>query len=1474
MAIGRISGPLLKANLLRDGVDLAFETDLLYLDVTNGRIGIKNASPSYELDVTGTVQSTTLRTGQAIVDNVEIDGSSITTSVGDLNIDPATVTDRVNIGPATIPNIYGNVLVDGTLTATGDIIANGDIVLGNETTDSVSFVADVDSNIIPNIDDTYNLGSGAQRWLEGHFRDLFVDGVAINTPGGGTVPLLSDEVKKIYVHLGGSDTNGDGENTATAFRTIKHALGQAASGDAIVISPGEYEEEFPLTIPAGVSVNGAGIRATTIKPTLATRDLDAFYLNGETTVQNLSILDMLYNSGNDTGYAFQYAPGATVTRRSPYIKEVSVLNRGSVVTADDPFGFAQGDAGRGIKIDGALLAPGSLEAAMLFNAVTFIVPNSVGLELTNGARVEWLNSFVYFADIGIDAYEGTQGKFGAGKTYVELSGITGTIAAEDIGTFTSTDGSTVVTVTVESVAGDTIAIDGRIDDFEDFDLTPQSISFAPSGATASSIVRYDRKDFGAEMRSISSANVYGNRGVRATGADVRLRLSSHDFGYIGSGGDFSNNDNLVNTANQVIELDQGRVFYSATDQYGDYRIGDLFLVDQDTGAVTFTGGQFDVSSLTGITFTDGSNVTIVDPTKVETGNIRISGNTIESLSSNITISAFNNEVVVSSNQTVNGTLDVTGQSTLASVAVEDLTDNRIVIAGTNGEIEDDANFTFDGTTFNIGATGELTVDVATGNTQVKGTLDVDGQATLASANIEDLTTDRIVVVGTNGELEDDANFTWDGTTLAVTGDQTLSGTLDVDTSATIASLNVEDLTSGRVVLAGTDGEIEDSANLTFDGTLLTVTGNVSVTGTLDVDTSVTIASLNVEDLTDNRIVIAGANGELEDDSNFKFDGTTFTVGVLDEFTVDVVTGNTQIKGTLDVDDQATFVSAMVEDLTSGRVVLAGTNGELEDSNNLTFDGTLLTVTGNTTVTGTLDVDTDATIATLVVEDLTDNRIVIAGTGGEIEDDANFRFDGTSFLIGPNLSETFTVEAATGNTDIQGTLDVLGRTILSSAAVEDLTSGRVVIAGTDGELEDSTNLTFDGTDLTVSSLIVSDLTANRVVLAGTSGAIEDSANLTFNGTTLAVTGDQTVTGTLDVDGQATVASLNVEDLTNGRVVLAGTTGEIEDSANLTFDGSTLTVTGDAQIDDINIDGSTISSSTNIVIDPAAVGDATGTVTIAGDLVVQGVTTTIDSTTVTLEDPIITLGGDSAPIVDDGKDRGVEFRWHTGVDAKVGFFGYDNSEQAFTFIPDATNTSEIFSGATGKIIVGDVQVASLTQNRIAIVGTNGLLTDDADFTWNGTNFSVTGNSLLSGNVTLGSVNTDNITFSGDVASNIIPDAANTYDLGEVGKEWNSIYANALATVELQGGNIKISSNIIENVVQDEGIVIRPNGTGTVDLDTASAVKLPTGGAAERPVIPDEGQVRYNSDSQRVENYNSETWISLATEDDAIAFAIALG
>ena len=83
-------------------------------------------------------------------------------------------------------------------------------------------------------------------------------------------------------------------------------------------------------------------------------------------------------------------------------------------------------------------------------------------------------------------------------------------------------------------------------------------------------------------------------------------------------------------------------------------------------------------------------------------------------------------------------------------------------------------------------------------------LEVPGQAGLGSVNVTDLTETRIVYVGANGELIDSAGLTFDGTSLTATGGVFLQG-LQVQGQSEFASVNVEDLTSGRVVLAGAFG---------------------------------------------------------------------------------------------------------------------------------------------------------------------------------------------------------------------------------------------------------------------------------------------------------------------------------------------------------------------------------------------------------------------------------------------------------------------------------------------------------------------------------------------------------------------------------------------------------------------------------------------------------------------------------------------
>lgn len=113
---------------------------------------------------------------------------------------------------------------------------------------------------------------------------------------------------------------------------------------------------------------------------------------------------------------------------------------------------------------------------------------------------------------------------------------------------------------------------------------------------------------------------------------------------------------------------------------------------------------------------------------------------------------------------------------------------------------------------------------------------------------------------------------------------------------------------------------------------------------------------------------------------------------------------------------------------------------------------------------------------------------------------------------------------------------------------------------------------------------------------------------------------------------------------------------------------------------------------------------GTVRVFGNLQVDGTTTTVNSTTVTVDDPVLTLGGDTAPSSDDNKDRGIEFRYYDGS-AKVGFMGWDDSAGGFTFLKAATNSSEVFSGTAASLTTGAISAGghiNLNDNHLQNVG----------------------------------------------------------------------------------------------------------------------------------------------------------------------------
>ena len=118
MAIGRISGSVLKSNLTRNGTDLAFETNLLYLDVTNSRVGIGTSEPTTTLQVNGTTTTAGFTANGA----VNIDGT------GTSNM------DNVIIGANTAAAITGTTIAGTTATLTNT--TTSDSVLITTTEDS------------------------------------------------------------------------------------------------------------------------------------------------------------------------------------------------------------------------------------------------------------------------------------------------------------------------------------------------------------------------------------------------------------------------------------------------------------------------------------------------------------------------------------------------------------------------------------------------------------------------------------------------------------------------------------------------------------------------------------------------------------------------------------------------------------------------------------------------------------------------------------------------------------------------------------------------------------------------------------------------------------------------------------------------------------------------------------------------------------------------------------------------------------------------------------------------------------------------------------------------------------------------------------------------------------------------------------------------------------------------------------------
>lgn len=554
-------------------------------------------------------------------------------------------------------------------------------------------------------------------------------------------------------------------------------------------------------------------------------------------------------------------------------------------------------------------------------------------------------------------------------------------------------------------------------------------------------------------------------------------------------------------------------------------------------------------------------------------------------------------------------------------------------------------------------------------------------------------------------------------------------------------------------------------------------GTITANSAAIVDSASKVDIWNVDNITlnGNTISTTNSNGDLTVDTNGTGDVVIAGAATLGTNTFKITDGSTD-RFVVD-----SFSGAL--DITTPSLSTADTAlniGTTWNNAGATFYGIDIDVTNSASASTSRLLNLSVGGADKFNVDLTGNVYIT----GDIE-----FANATNFALQDNTADAFTIkEGSNKYVDI------------------DTTNGSELITFGTGDVDIDNDLNIDGGDLTTNQTTFNLLETNATTVNafGTATAIDvgaTSGTFTLNNPTLV--GTQTTQNVFNstattVNAFGAASTLNIgaaagtTTLRSGTLVGTQTTQNVFNTTATTVNAfgaaNTINIGNEStEVDfgDLRIVGSTIYSDNNsaqtITIDPfPSGGDAGGNVVVRGNLQVAGTTTTVNSTQMTINDPVFTLGdsisektvtsaansgqadvvldsvdglnaGDvvsgnaavpnattissintgtntitlSANLTsglaastneavialtftqgaDDNQDRGIEFKYYNGG-LKQGFFGYDESGTSeggsttyyFTYIPDATNTSQVFSGTVGKAYFDTVKLEMGTNKGI--------------------------------------------------------------------------------------------------------------------------------------------------------------------------------
>ena len=776
--------------------------------------------------------------------------------------------------------------------------------------------------------------------------------------------------------------------------------------------------------------------------------------------------------------------------------------------------------------------------------------------------------------------------------------------------------------------------------------------------------------------------------------------------FTGSGAGLSGGTTPLST----LDIDGG------TDIGADLADADLIVVDDGAGGTNRKSAMSRVKSYvlgggSGATFaainvTGIGTVAFADATQLKVSGIStFTGQTNHSTinaSSTVTGTAFHTGAEGSAIRVTSNTISGPATITLDPAGVGDNT-GKVTIAG---------DLQVDGTTTTVNST-TMTVDdknLELGTGAANDAAANGGGITIVSG--EGNKTFNFEATGDNLGSSENLNVAsgkaYKVNNVSVLNATTLGSSVVASSLTSVGNLTTLDVTGATNLNATTQSTSNTTGALIVDGGV-GVAKNVNVGGALDVDGQITSAA-PIRNSTGSGLIpgvgVITATSDAGLVTAFKFRGNGLENFIVEDGVADVVLSGVAA---------TTFTTSETTTATQGQTAVTVSAGYTDGFMDVYLNGVRLitgtdyTQTNATTITlasGATAGDEIETVAWKSLGDIvnistlkTASDLTVSGvataTGGFVGDltgDVTGTADvATSVTVSANNATNETVfplfvDGATGSqgaeTDTGFTYNPSTGALTSSSFVgaingtgANLTAGTVPLTSLDidGGTATSTLANADlfivddgagGTNRKVTFQTISD-----AVLGGSGGATFAAVN---------VTGIGTFGGVLDSNGGANISggdglvasSAKVSDLTSGRVVLAGTSGEIEDSGNLTFNGSALTVTGTANV--------------------------TSNLTVGGNLTVNGTTTQVNTVNTTIEDTLLELqkvdGGNLGS--DTNKDVGIVMNYYDGSAKKAAMF-WDDSAGRFAFGSVVTETT----GVLGSVTYGGVEIGSLYLNDCA-------------------------------------------------------------------------------------------------------------------------------------------------------------------------------